>query len=197
MESRTKMGQKRSSVQDDFYIFLVGDVYYVKFRDPITRQLLTKKSTGLRNKTAAKQWAQEEWDRRTEQAGKSDMILYDYVKPFYTGEDCPHETNIRANGGHFAIKTRRNYRSLLINYILPDPICQKEVAFINRPDVIAFRDRIIKKCSRTRKAQLILQAFKNIMHTALEMGIIDADPVQRLVIAHTKEGGDPQSMMGG
>jgi hypothetical protein len=60
MESRTKMGQRRSAVQDDFYIFPVGDVYYVKFRDPITRQLLSKKSTGQRNKTAARQWAQED-----------------------------------------------------------------------------------------------------------------------------------------
>jgi hypothetical protein len=48
----------------------VGDVYYVKFRDPITRQLQTKKSTGLRNKTAARQWAEEEWNRRTERVGR-------------------------------------------------------------------------------------------------------------------------------
>jgi predicted transposase/invertase (TIGR01784 family) len=41
----------------------VGAVYYVKFRDPITRQLLSKKSTGQRNKTAARQWAKEEWER--------------------------------------------------------------------------------------------------------------------------------------
>jgi hypothetical protein len=54
MESRTKMGQKRSAVQDDFYIFPVGAVYYVKFRDPVTRQLLSKKSTGKKKKTAAR-----------------------------------------------------------------------------------------------------------------------------------------------
>jgi hypothetical protein len=41
-ESRTKMGQRRFSVQDDFYIFPVGSVYYVKFRDPITRKILSK-----------------------------------------------------------------------------------------------------------------------------------------------------------
>ena len=37
MESRTKMGQGRSAVQDDFYVFPVGSVYYVKFRDPRTK----------------------------------------------------------------------------------------------------------------------------------------------------------------
>jgi integrase len=181
------MGQKRSAVQDDFYIFPVGAVYYVKFRDPITRQLLSKKSTGHRNKTAARQWAQAEWDRRTERAGKSDMILYDYAKLFYTGDGCPHETEKRANGEHFAIKTRRLYRSHVKNYILPDLICQQEIAFIRRADAIALRDRIIKKCGYTRKAQLVFQTFKNIMHTALEKGIIESDPVQRLGIAYTKE----------
>jgi integrase len=164
----------------------VGDVYYVKFRDPITRQLQTKKSTGLRTKTTARQWAEEEWNRRTERAGKSDMILYDYAKLFYTGDGCPHETEKRANGEHFAIKTRLLYRSHLEKHILTDPVCQKEIAFIKRPDAIAFRDRIIKKFGLTRKSQLILQTFKNIMHTALEKGIIDTDPVQRLIIAHTK-----------
>jgi hypothetical protein len=53
-----KVGQKRSAVHDDFYIFPVSAVYYVKFREtPITRQLLSKKSTGWRNKTAVRQWA--------------------------------------------------------------------------------------------------------------------------------------------
>jgi integrase len=187
MESRTRMGQRRSAVQDDFYLFPVGAVYYVKFRDPITRQLLSKKSTGQRNKTAARQWAEKEWDRRTARAGKSDMLLYDYAKLFYAGDSCPHEADKRAKGEHFAVRTRRLYRSHLEKHILTDPICQREIAFIRRPDAIAFRDRIIQKCGLTRKSQLILQAFKNIMHTALEKGIIETDPVQRLVIAHTKE----------
>jgi integrase len=187
MESRTKMGQRRSAVQDDFYLFPVGAVYYVKFRDPITRQLLSKKSTGQRNKIAARHWAQAEWDRRTERAGKSDMILYDYAKLFYTGDGCPHETDKKAKGEHFAIRTRKLYRSHLVNLILPDPICQKEIAFIKRADAIAFRDRVIQHCGYTRKAQLVFQTFKNILHTALEKGIIDTDPVQRLGIAHTKE----------
>jgi hypothetical protein len=140
-----KVGQKRSAVQDDFYVFPVGTVYYVKFRDPITRQLLSKKSTGLRNKTVAKQWAQAEWDRCTARIGKTDMLLYDYAKLFYTGDSCPHETEKRAKGEHFAIKTRRLYRSHIKNYILPDPICQLEIAFVRRADAIAFRDRIIQQ----------------------------------------------------
>jgi hypothetical protein len=72
-----------------FYIFPVGSVYYVKFRDPVTRQLLSKKSTGFRNKTLARQWAKEEWERRAVSAGKTDMLLCDYARPFFTGEGCP------------------------------------------------------------------------------------------------------------
>jgi hypothetical protein len=103
------------------------------------------------------------------------------------GDGCPHEIEKRANGEYFAIKTRRLYRSPVKNYILPDPICQQEIAFIRRADAIALRDRIIEKCGYTRKAQLVFQTFKNIMHTALEKGIIETDPVQRLGIAHTRE----------
>jgi hypothetical protein len=155
-----KVGQKGSAVQGDFYIFLVGAVYYVKFRDPITRQLLSKKSTGQRNKTIARQWAQEEWDRRTERARKSDMILYGYAKLFYTGDGCLHETEKRANGEHFAIKTRRLYRSHVKNYILPDLICQQELAFIKRANAIALRDRIIKNAAIPARPSLSFRLSK-------------------------------------
>jgi len=47
------------SVQKDFYLFLVGDVYYAQFRDPVTRKLQRKKSSGLRNRTMAEKWATE------------------------------------------------------------------------------------------------------------------------------------------
>jgi hypothetical protein len=112
---------------------------------------------------------------------KTGHILYDYARLFYTGDGCPHETDKKAKGEHFAIRTRKLYRSHLVNLILPDPICQKEIVFIKRADAIACRNRVIHHCGYTRKAQLVFQTFKNILHTALEKGIIDTDPVQRLL----------------
>jgi hypothetical protein len=61
------------------------------------------------------------------------------------------------------VKTRRNYRT-----------------YIERADVIAFRERLNAKLGYIRTAQLVLQAFKVIIHTALDTGVIDTDPVHRV-----------------
>ncbi|MDR1902989.1 MAG: site-specific integrase [Treponema sp.] len=181
------MGQKKLSVQDDFYIFPVGEVYYVKFRDPISRKILSKKSTGLRSKTLAKQWAREEWERRTINSKKTDIVFYAYAKLFYV-DGCPHEATIKAAGGHFGVKTCRNYRSDLEKYILTDHIADMIIDDIDRAACIDFRDRLIAQFGYTRKANKIFQAFKNIIHTALDKGIVKTDPVNRLTIACAKKG---------
>ena len=182
-----KVGQK-TSVQDDYYIFPVGNVYYVKFRDPVTRKLNSKKTTGLRSKTLAKQWAREEWSRRCALAGTSDTLLGDYAAFFFTGlENDPYELRIKAENRKIGVRTRRWYRSDLEDYILPDPICQKSIALITRVDSIDFRDRLIAQHGFTRKAKRIFQPYKNIIHTALEKGLINTDPVIRLDVSYTKQ----------
>jgi integrase len=181
------MGQS-IAVQDDFYIFPVGKVFYVKFRDPLTRELLSKKTTGYKNKTIATQWAREEWQRRCALAGTSDTLLGDYAKFFFTGlEDDPYELKIRAAGRKIGIQTRRAYRSDLEDYILPDPICKKCIALITRSDSIDFRDRLIARFGFTRKTKRIFQPYKNIIHTALEKGLTTLDSVIRLDVAYTKQ----------
>jgi integrase len=181
------MGQK-ASVQDDYYIFPVGEVYYVKFRDPVTRDVLSKKSTGYRKKTLAVQWAREEWKRRCLLAGLPDTLLGDYAKLFFTGSaDDPFELRVCADGRHLAIKSRRDYRADLEKYILPDPICQKSIPLIRRNDSIDFRDRLIALFGFSRKAKRIFQAYKNVIHTVLEKGLTQIDSVNRLNMAYTKQ----------
>jgi integrase len=180
------MGQKSLAVQDDYYVFPVGEVYYVKFRDPLTREVLTKKSTGFRNKTLANQWARDEWLKRSAQAGNSNILLYDYASLFFDGPDCPHAILTKAKGGHLGIKTQRAYRLDLENHILPDPICQKKMSLIRRSDSMDFRDRLIKAYGFSRKSKRIFQAYKNVIHTALEKGVINTDPVTRLNVSYTK-----------
>jgi integrase len=182
------MGQKNLSVQDDYYIFPVGEVYYVKFRDPVTRAILSKKSSGYRSKTLAAQWARKEWQRRCALAGLPDTPLEEYAKLFFTGkDDDPYEKKVRTNGGHLAVKARRNYRSDLEKYILPDPICQKSIPLIRRNDSIDFRDRLIALFGFSRKTKRIFQAYKNVIHTALEKGLTQIDSVNRLNVAYTKQ----------
>ena len=168
-------------VQDDYYLFPVGKVFYVKFRDPITRKICSKKSTGLKSKTLARQWARKEWERISALAGKTDMLLYEYAKLFYT-DGCPHEALLKGRNGSFGYRTKRNYRLDLEKHVLPDFICQKGIAMIKRSDSIDFRDRLIVLYGYTRKSHRIFQCFKNIIHTALEKGVIDTDPVIRLSV---------------
>ena len=181
------MGEKSLTVQDDYYVFPVGDIYYVQFRDPATRELLSKKSTGLRNKTVAKKWAQEEWDRRCAISGLSKDLFGEYAAPFFTGENNdPFEIRKRNNEKRIGIKTRKNYRSDLINHLLKDPICQKKIALIRRGDSAALRDRLIAAFGFSRKAKRIWQAYKNVINTALESGLTENDSVRRLNISYTK-----------
>ncbi|GHU65154.1 hypothetical protein FACS189447_03590 [Spirochaetia bacterium] len=176
------------TVQDDYYVFPVGSVYYVQFRDPLTRELLSKKSTGLKNKTLAKQWAQTEWDKRSANCKKSGVIFRNYAANFYIEGICPHELNRKAKGKRLGVSTRRNYRSDLEKYILTDPIADMGLDYIERADCIDFRDRLIKELGYTRNAQLVYQSFKNVLHTALDKGIMKTDPVHRLTIAWAKKG---------
>jgi len=176
------LGQKNLQVQDDFYVFPVGGVFYVKFRDPLTRRLKTKKSTGFRHRTLANQWARKEWEHMTAMAGKTDILLYEYAQSFYT-DSCPHTALKMAKGEHFGYKTRQGYRNDLVKYILPDPICQMNISMIKRSDSINLRERIINIFGYSRRSYLVFQVYKNIIHTALEKGLIDTDPVIRLSVA--------------
>jgi integrase len=181
------MGQKLT-VQDDYYIFMVKSVYYVKFRDPETRELLSKKSTGMRSRPLAKQWASEEWERRCSMAGLRDTPLGDYAKHFFTGEASdPYQIRIQAAGRHLTYKARRVYRADLVKYVLTDKICLKSIPLIKRSDSIDFRDRLIAQFSFTRKSKRIFQAYKNVIHTALEKGLTNIDSVLRVDVAYKKQ----------
>jgi len=169
------------AVQKDYYLFLVGGIYYAQFRDPVTRELLSKVTTGQRNHTAADKWAKDEYQRRSKNAGKSEITFGEYARLFYT-EGCPHEAARKADGFTFGAKTRIDNRYRLETHILTDPICTKRLYDLTRPDSVNLRDRIIKKLGYTRKAQLTFTAYRNIINTALAKGMIDEDPILKVSI---------------
>jgi integrase len=103
-------------------------------------------------------------------------------------DGCPHEAERAANDQSFGVKTRLDYRYKLENYILPDPIAKKRLCDITRPDSLDFRDRIIGKLGFTRKAQLTLIAYRNIINTALNRGLIHIDPMVKVAIKLKKKG---------
>jgi len=170
-----------AAVQKDYYVFPVDGVYYVQFRDPVTRRILSKISSGLRSETLADKWAYNEYQRRCKSVGQSGLLFGEYAKLFYT-DGCPHEAKRKADSLSFGVKTRLDNRYRLEAYILPDPICKKRLCDIERPDSVNFRDRLISKLGYTRKAQLTFIAYRNIINTALDKGLIKADPIIKVSI---------------
>jgi hypothetical protein len=116
---------------------------------------LSKISSGLRNKSLAAQWAQQEWEHRVIDDNKAEVSFHDYAAPFFTAENCPHVAQLKAKGKRLAVKTRRNYRTYLDRHILTDPIAGKGLAYIKRGDVIAFRERLNAKVGYIRTDQLV------------------------------------------
>jgi integrase len=176
-----------SAVQKDYYIFAVSGIYYAQFRDPMTRELLSKKSSGLRNRTMADKWAKKEYDRLCIESGKTGFTLREYADLFYKA-GCPHGADRKANGNTFGIQTSKDNRFRLTEYILPDPICDKILSDVTRPDSLNFRDRLIKKLGYTRKAQLTLIAYRNIINTAINHGLINSDPAAKVTIKLKNKG---------
>ena len=171
-----------SAVQKDFYLFPVNGVYYVQFRDPTSRRLLSKKSTGLRNGTMADKWAKKEYDRLCAEIGKvTDITFGEYASHFFI-DGCPHEKERKSNGKTFGNGTRRNYRCFLEHHILPDIICNKRLCDITRPDSINLRDRLIDQLGYTRKAEQTLLIYRLILHQALNRGLINSDPTAKVYI---------------
>lgn len=125
------------AVQKDYYILLVGDVYYVKFRNPATQKLEGKKSSGLKNRTFAERWAKAERQCRVSNTGKPDITFGSYARIFYVA-GCPHEADRKADGKTFGGGARATYKYALDKHLLTDPISDVRIAEIKRADVVLY-----------------------------------------------------------
>lgn len=172
---------RSSDLQKDFYLFPRARVkgrpiWYVQFRDPQTRKLGTARSSRLTNETAAEKWARSEYEKLAEASRFPAMTLRDWADRFFREKDCPHVGRLKLEGKHYAERTREGNRRLLESYLLPDPIMDLPVARVRRPDVLAFRDRLIALVGRCRTAQAAMAALRIILREALFRELTDVDP---------------------
>ncbi|MCL2175570.1 MAG: site-specific integrase [Treponema sp.] len=152
----------------------------------MTRILLSKKSSGFRKQTLAEKWARNEYERMLNEIGKAtDMTFNDYALQFYI-DGCPHEKARKSEGKSFGIWTRDDYRRKLETHILTDPISKMRLYDIKRPDCINLRDRLIDKLGYSRTAELSLVTFRNVIHEALNRGLINNDPTIKVNIKAKK-----------
>jgi integrase len=145
----------------------------VKFR--IAGRELSGRSTGQTNKTRAEAWAREEFDRLVASSSRDALSIGAWAEPFFSSS-CPHVARVRLEGGRYADNTARVMRAFVVRYILPDPICELQVAGIRRGDVLAFRDRIVALKGRSRTTQQVLGCLRIILREALYRDLCDADP---------------------
>lgn len=161
--------------QKNFYASKRGKVWYFRFRDPETREVLPAVSSGLKNKTLADAWAQAEYAKREGVAGSCRTPYRDWILRFYT-KDCPHCSTLYDKGksvGETAMKQNRTY---IETVILADPLCDMALGDIRRRDILEVKERIIAAKGRTRTAQMIFQIVCTSFHEATGRDIIPLDP---------------------
>jgi integrase len=71
---------EKDEVQKDFYLYSRPrekgrPIWYVKFRDPITRAILPGRSSGLTNETRAEDWARKEYAKRARTPRGSELVV--------------------------------------------------------------------------------------------------------------------------
>jgi integrase len=155
----------------EYYLAKRGDVWYVKFRHPVTDEILTARSTGQTNKTLADKWARLELPKIV----NPNISIGEWLASFYT-DDCPHISRITMEGRPYSPRTKAGNRRLLETYILTDLLCRHKLADLKRADVLAFRERLVKITGRSRTAQMVMSVFKATIREALFRDYIAVDP---------------------
>jgi integrase len=158
-----------------FYMHRRNGIFYVEFRDPATDEILPARSSGLRNKTAAERWANQELDRILRFARYGDMAFGDWAKKFYQEKGCPHLTRVLAEGGRCSDKTKAQNRSFIEYYVLPDPVCLMRVSEVEKPDALGFRNRLLDDVGPCRTSQLVFGLFHTMCLEAVIYGLSDVD----------------------
>lgn len=171
---------RRSEIQRDFYLFprprkTGKPIFYVQLRDPVSRKVLTARSSALTNRTAAEKWARREFDKLSESARHPPLLLREWAGRFFV-DGCPHVDRLRLEGKHYSDRVRHSNRRVLELYLLPDPLMGSLVARVRRPDVLAFRDRVIARLGRCRQAQVVMAVLRIILREARFRELTDADP---------------------
>ena len=155
----------------DFYLIKRGDVWYAKFRHPVTGEILTARTTGQTYKTLADRWCRLELPKLT----MPDLTLAEWAAPFF-GQECPHVTRLLEEGRSYKPTSRRDNLRYLTDYILPDPLARHKVANITRADILAFRTRLVARIGKCRSAQMVMSALRVVLREALFRDMILRDP---------------------
>lgn len=158
----------------DYQMINRDGIYYFRFRNPVSGEVMSGKSSRLRNKNAAIAWAVLEYEKIKAKAGSASSPYRDWADKFFK-EDCPHIMRVLNEGKTYSSATRDDNRKY-IGMILEDRISDKPLNEITRADVIDFQERLVKKYGRCRKTQAIYSVFRITINEAIYRGRISSSP---------------------
>lgn len=183
--------------ENQYSVHLRGDVWYVQFKDPNTKQYLPQKSLHLRysdgmtrlhaEREAERLWKNGLVDELVKaNTNKPSVYFSGFVKDFFKVEGKYH--HYRMSEGHtIKASTLDAYRGNLALYIEPyfhDKLLKK----ITRKDVFAFRSYLlVEKRLDPQTAQNIFKNFKTILKYAIQEELIYADPSSLISIETPKK----------
>lgn len=172
----------------DFYLYQVPrkkgrPIWYVKFRDPVSREILPGRSSRETNETRARDWARLEYEKRAGTDARPQIFVKDFTNSFYS-DDCAYVRKQRSCKG-MSEKTRKQKRRYVEEYILKDDtLMSLRLADVTRRDVERFRDDYLVgerfEDEPCRTSQAIMEVVKTIFGQAIMEGLVLQNPVFRL-----------------
>ena len=106
----------------------------------------------------------------------SDLILREYLVPFFLWDRCPHVTRLREEGKAISEGYVKKQRRRMETYLCTDGIVNLKIGSIRRADILDFRRRLIEKDVGTRTINMTIGILKIVLHEALFREDIDRDP---------------------
>jgi integrase len=165
-------------VTKPYYLTKRGDIWYVRFRDPRTGEILNPKSSGHKNKTRAEDWCREKLGILSKPGGQ--LTFGEWAAPFF-GPKCPRSERRAAEGDAYSPNTLTNYKLYLNNIVLKDKtLCDKTLSEVKRGDIIAFRNRVVALKGAGAVVEKVLDVMRAIMAEAEYLEKIEYNPVSKV-----------------
>ena len=125
-----------------------------------------RKSTGCSTRADAHQFVLERIDHLKKGDPKVDLLLREYIKPFFLTDRCPHVKRLKDDGKSITEAYIRSTRSLVERRILPHAIVNMKLGEITRGDVLDFRADLRKLLSG-RMVNRTMAALKIVFNEAV------------------------------
>jgi integrase len=110
------------------------------------------------------------------EATRGNIILSEYIEPFFDWDRCPHATRLREEGKPFSEGYAKKQRRRKETYICSDEIVDPKIGSIRRSDILDFRRRLIENGTGYRTINMTIGILKIVCNEALFREDIDRNP---------------------